>query len=109
MRGTAKLPLSAIKGMWRDQVFGDRRLTPSAFKSAYALADYITMRETREKYERTGKVVVFPSQARLSDQTGLAMDTVRAGIRQLIDRRHLEKIERGNQFTGANRYRIVLK
>lgn len=102
-------PLAVIKGMWRDQVFDDPELTASAFKLAYGLANFITMKKSKAKYNRTGRVIVNPSQATLAEVTDLSADTVRDVVAQLIERGHLKRIKRGNQYTGSNKYRIVVK
>lgn len=105
----AELKLRQTKSVWRDQVFYDRRLTPATFLIGYAMADYMTRTDTLDRFHRTGKIVIFPSQSTLRRDTGLHADTVCEGIAQLIAHGHLVRLKRGNQFTGSNQYRVVVK
>ncbi|MEI9992077.1 MAG: hypothetical protein WDM86_18825 [Rhizomicrobium sp.] len=106
---TARMPLRTVKAIWRDQVCADNGLRPAAFKIGYVMADYMTMAESAEEYRRTGKVIIWPSQESLHLRTELAHDTIRSSVAQLIERGHLRKLKRGNQFTGSNTYRIILR
>ena len=72
------------------------------------MADYITLQDTAEKYRRTGKIVIWPSQAALRERTSFALDTISAGVNQLIEHGHLKRLKRGNQKTGSNRYRLLV-
>jgi hypothetical protein len=104
-----KPPLPQMKARFRDQCFQDRELTHATFRLAYALADYITLPESVEKYRKKGKIIVWPSQAALRRKTSLSLDTISVGVAQLIARGHLKRIKRGNQFHGSNKYRLVVR
>jgi hypothetical protein len=101
--------LSRLKAIWRDQVFNDPGLTASTFKLGYAMADFITMRDTAAMYRRRGEIVIFPSQETLRERTHLSLDTIRVGTSQLIGGGHLRRLRRGNQITHSSQYKIVVK
>jgi hypothetical protein len=105
----ASRKLLCLKAVWRDQVFNDPSLTPSTFKLGYAMADFITMRDTAAMYRRQGEIVIFPSQETLRQRTHLSPDTIRVGINQLMAGGHLRRLRRGNQITHASRYKILAK
>ena len=107
MRARAK-ELYELRAKWRDQVFGDEQVTPAAFRVAYAIASYITMERTTQDYMDSGRIYVFPSQETLAHDANVATDTVRLSIKQLVGRGHIAQVRRGNQFTGANEYRILI-
>jgi hypothetical protein len=98
--------LRVLKAKWRDQVFDD--VGASEFKLAYALADFMTMNDSVEKFAVKGRIVVWPSQTELGRRSRLSADTIRRCINKLIDRGHLRRLKHGNQFTGSSRYRIVI-
>lgn len=104
-----RTPLPTLRGMWRDQVFADLKLPPSARIIGYAMGSFFTMEKTADLYRRKGWVRIFPSQTRLHQLTGLHLDTVRVAIGQLIERGHLKLSRKGNQFSGSNRYRVIFK
>jgi hypothetical protein len=104
-----KNTLSRLKAIWRDQIFADRDLTSSCFKVGYAMADYMTMNKTAAWFRRHGDIVIFPSQEELRKRTHLSPDTIRVSIAQLIEGGHLRRWRRGNQFTGSNRYKVIIK
>jgi len=101
--------LSRLKAIWRDQIVADHELTSSCFKVGYVMADYMTMEKTTSRYRRHGEIVIFPSQKMLQERAFLSPDTIRVSIAQLIARGHLRKLRRGNQFTGSNRYKVIIK
>ncbi len=104
-----KNTLSRLKAIWRDQIFGDPGLTPSACRVGYVMADFMTMEKTTSHYRRRGEIVIFPSQKTLRERTFLSPDTIRLNIAQLIKGGHLRRLRRGNQFTGSNRYKVIIK
>ncbi len=97
------------RGRWRDQIFADKTLSHAAFRVGYALAAYMTMDKSAAKFHRTGRVIVFPSYDTLSHDASVSLDTVRVSINQLVERSHLERLQRGNSYTGSSRYRILFK
>jgi hypothetical protein len=101
--------LAKMKGVWRDQCFKDQKLRPATFKLAYAIADFITMPASVEKYRQKGKIIVWPSQEALRRKTNLNLDTISGGVAQLIERGHLKRLRRGNQYRGSNKYRLVVQ
>ena len=105
----AKLPLHTFRAKWRDELFFDHDLQFSSFKVGYALTMFLTMKDTAAYYHKTGKVLVWPSQERIREQSGIPLGTISAGIKELIERGHLSKTKRGNQVLGSNCYRLILK
>ena len=103
------LQLTVVRARWRDQIMHDLRLQYSTKVIGYHMADYITMDHTRQRYRETGKIVIFPSQELLHDKTGANPDTVMEAVKQLIRRGHLELLAKGNQYTGSNQYRVILR
>jgi hypothetical protein len=101
--------LYQLKAIWRDQIFADSRLSHATFRVGYGLASYMTLQDTVAEYKRTGDIEVFPSHDSLSRDASVSLDTVRVSIVQLIERGHLEKTRRGNQHSGSNHYRILVK
>lgn len=105
---TRRRPLSHLKAKWRDQLCADNELRPAAFKVGYVMADYMTMARTATQYAETGEIIIYPSHEELGKKTDFCPDTIGASVAQLIDHGHLQKLKRGNQFTGSNRYRIIV-
>lgn len=101
--------LYEFRGRWRDQVFGDHHISHAAFKVAYLLASFVTMDRTMDTYLDTGRVEIFPSHDTLAHQARVASDTVYRAVNQLVDRGHLERGKRGNQFSGSNTYLLVIR
>ena len=101
-------PLSHLKAKWRDQLCADNELRPAAFKVGYVMADYMTMTKTANQYIETGEIIIYPSYEELGKKTGFCLDTIGTSVTQLIDHGHLQKQKRGNQFSGSNRYRIII-
>jgi hypothetical protein len=101
--------LAKLRGQWRDQVMHDHRLSFATRVSGYYLAARITMEDTRNRYGRTGKIVIWGSQEKLAGEMGCSEETAHRAIGQLIDRGHLRLFKRGNQYTGANSYRVIVK
>lgn len=103
-----RLPLPTLRGRWRDQLNADHELKDSAFRVGYTMAGFMTMDVTEHRYSRNGRIIVYPSQQRLHDQTGIGLRTISSSIAQLVDRGHLKRLTRGNQVGGSARYQIVL-
>jgi hypothetical protein len=101
--------LRLLKHKWRDQVMFDHELTPSTRCVGYCAANYITMDATRDKYRDTDRIIIWPSQKTLAAETGFNIETVSRAIKQLRKHGHLKRTQKGNQHTGSNRYRIVMK
>lgn len=101
--------LYQLRGVWRDQIFKDAELSHAAFRLGYGLAAYMTLKDTEAEYRNSGKIEVFPSQEALSEDSSVSPATIRVSIAQLIQRGHLEQVRRGNQHSGSNRYRILIK
>lgn len=97
------------KQVWREQVCSDNKLTPSAFKIGYVMADYVTLEDSAAHYRKHGKLIIWPSQAALRDRTEISVDTIRTSVATLIKRGHLELRQRGNQVRGSNEYRMLIK
>jgi hypothetical protein len=104
-----RLTLPQFRGRWLDQIFNDHDLPYSTLKLGYFMAAYITMTDSAAKYRQKGKVIIWPSQEELRQKTQLNIDTISAGVRHLIDRGHMKRIRRGNQFKGSNRYRLLMR
>src|SRR4051812_21185128 len=92
--------LLRLRGRWRDQIFTDPNISHAAFRVGYALANFMTMQKTAEHYGASGDVEIFPSHARLVRDANVSSDAVRTSIAQLEKRGHLQKIRRGNSWTG---------
>lgn len=87
----------------------DHRLAGKAPVVGYWMGDCITMEKTEADYKETGDIVIFPSQQELVEKTGFHIETVAAGVANLIKRGHLFKLKQGNQRTGSNRYLVIVK
>jgi hypothetical protein len=101
--------LSVLKGVWRDQVFYDREITPLCFKIAYFLVDRITMDETAATYRRNGDIEIWGSQKKIAKAVGCNASYVSECISQLRKRKHLRLLKRGNHLEGSNIYQVIIK
>ena len=101
--------LPVVKARYRQQLFDDPRLNFAPFKIGYLLADRITMDGTAKKYHQTGRIEIWGSQEEIANEIGCNVSTVNTAIKKLIRCGHLLKIKGGNQYTGSNIYRVIMK
>ena len=108
------MDIYAFRGKWWDQVHADNGadgLSYAAMALGYALGWYMTLPDTKAKYQRNGgKLYVWCTQEDLSERTGINRARISTCIKQLIERGHIRLVKRGNNIKRrANKYRIVLQ
>jgi len=94
------------KQRWRDQVVFDCRLSGMTKAVAYAMASWVTARDT-ELLPQTGGMVVRGTQRALADMVGCSAKTVHLAMASLIEHGHVELLRRPQGRDDTNLYCII--
>jgi hypothetical protein len=94
------------KQRWRDQVVFDCRLSGMTKAVAYAMASWVTARDT-ELLPHTGGMIVRGTQRALAEMVGCSAKTVHLAMVSLIEHGHVELLRRPQGRDDTNLYCII--
>jgi hypothetical protein len=94
------------KSRWRQWVM-DSNMSPAYKVALYYLAENCTKWKTALNYEKTGRVIINPSQKTIALQAKVNRKTVNVAIKLAIKDGYLELINKGSGLSGSSEYRMM--
>lgn len=97
------------KERWRDQVIFDHQLSGLTKAVAYAMANWITSRDTIDQYLRAKDIVISGTQRTLAEMVGCSAKTVHLATTSLIESGHIVLLRRPQGRMDSNKYSVIVK